>query len=67
MIAAVPRKDSWKPTSQASSGRQASMAAPVTASEVQTWAGRPSLIATRVRPPIAAALTAAGVAPPASA
>ncbi len=36
MIAAVPANDSWKPTSQASSGCQPSIAAAVSASEVHT-------------------------------
>ena len=67
MIAAVPAKESWKPTSQASSGRQPSIAAQVSASEVQTWVGRPSRWAAIARPPMSDALTAAGVAPPASA
>ena len=67
MIATVPANDSWKPTSQASSGFQASIAAAVAASELQTWVGRPSRLATSARPPMQAARTAAGVAPPASA
>ena len=36
MIAAVPANDSWKPTSHASSGCQPSIAAAVSAREVQT-------------------------------
>ncbi len=67
MIAAVPAKDSWKPTSQASSGRQPSIAAPASASEVQTWAGRPSRCAAMASPPMSDARTAAGVPPPTSA
>src|SRR5260370_1849535 len=67
MIAAVPANESWKPTSQASSGRHASIAAAVTASEVQTWLGRPRLAAGMARPPLGAARIAAGVGPPAAA
>ena len=65
IIAAVPAKDSWKPTSHESSGCQPSMAAAVKARDVQTWLGRPSRDAAIASPPIAAARTAAGVAPPA--
>ena len=64
MIAAVPANESWKPTSQASSGCQPSIAAAVSASEVQTWVGRPRREAPIASAPIAAARTAAGVAPP---
>ena len=67
MIAAVPANESWKPTSHASSGRHPSIAAAVTASEVQTCDGRPRLAAAIARPPMAEARIAAGVAPPASA
>ena len=64
-IAAVPAKDSWKPTSHASSGCQPSIAAAVIASDVQTCEGRPMCEAASASPPIADARTAAGVAPPA--
>ena len=67
MIAAVPAKESWKPTSHASSGRHASIAAAVTAREVHTCDGLPSRVAAIARAPIADARTAAGEAPPASA